>query len=84
MPSTQPKQLGKSRLVKKSSDILEKVSSDGNGMCCSYNMSHTALHLSSIIKPKVLCIILNENSSPQNAISVDQYLKLMKNCQLKT
>jgi hypothetical protein len=61
-----------------------RVSSDENGMCYSYKISHTAVHVSSIIKPKVLCAILNKNSSPQNAIPVDQYLKLMRNRQLRT
>ena len=80
-PLKQPNQLGKSLLVKKSSDILEEVSSVRNAMCSSCKISYIALHthVSSIIEPKVLCAILNENSCILNAIPVDKYKSSIEN-----
>lgn len=73
-PSMQPMQVGKFRLVKKSSDMQKNVSSDGTGMCSNCKISDIALLVSNIIEAIVLCAILNENVSPLNAILVNNYL----------
>ena len=45
LPSMQWMQIGKLHLVKRSSHILENVSSVGNGICCNCKISHIAWFL---------------------------------------